>query len=100
MLLLSELMLELFFYFANFCCVQRNDFGQKRQSIKTKKEIDKTLPKSVQIVYNCIDKQKFFPEEIKNTGLDSAALLSALTELEMEMLIRALPGGMYEKCEL
>ena len=38
------------------------------------------------------------PEEILNTGLNSNELLSALTELEMEQLIRAIPGGMYELC--
>ncbi len=55
-----------------------------------------TLSKEAKIVYNCIDKQKFLPEEILNTGLESSALLSALTELEMEFLIKAVPGGMYE----
>ena len=51
----------------------------------------------LKIVYNQIVKQKFFPEDIHNTGLSSGELLSALTELEMEFLIKALPGGMYEK---
>ncbi len=55
-----------------------------------------SLSKEAKIVYNCIDKQKFIPDEICNTGLSSNELLSALTELEMEMLIKAVPGGMYE----
>lgn len=63
------------------------------------KKIDETLSKDAKIVYNCLDKQKFLPEEIKNTGLTSTELLSALTELEMSFLIRAIPGGMYELCE-
>ena len=78
--------------------------GEKTEKGKTNQEIQKnlneTLSKEAKIVYNQLDKQKFLPEEIKGTGLSSAQLLSALTELEMEFLIRALPGGMYEKCEL
>lgn len=69
----------------------------QKEKIVTKK-INETLSKEAKIVYNCLDKQKFLPEEIKNTGLTSAELLSALTELEMEFLIRAIPGGMYEIC--
>ena len=69
---------------------------------RPKKNISKNfnvgLSKEAKIVYNCIDKQKFLPEEINNTGLNSSELLSALTELEMEMLIKAIPGGMYELC--
>ncbi len=53
------------------------------------------LSKEAKIVYNCIDSEKFLPEEIKNTGLSSGQLLSALTELEMEALIETIPGGMY-----
>lgn len=65
---------------------------------KNQKNLTETLSKEAKIVYNQLDKQKFFPEEIGNTGLSSTQLLSALTELEMEFLIKALPGGMYEKC--
>ncbi|MBO5321059.1 MAG: DNA-processing protein DprA [Clostridia bacterium] len=63
------------------------------------KKFNVGLSKEAKIVYNCIDKQKFLPEEILNTGLDSSSLLSALTELEMEFMIKAVPGGMYELCE-
>ena len=69
----------------------------KEKNISKKLEV--TLSKEAKIVYNCIDKQKFLPEDILNTGLDSTSLLSALTELEMEFLIKAVPGGMYELCE-
>lgn len=64
---------------------------------KNQKNLNQTLSKEAKIVYNQLDKQKFFPEEIRNTGLSSGELLSALTELEMEFLIRACPGGMFEK---
>lgn len=65
---------------------------------KIEKNSVEALSKEAKIVYNCIDKPKFLPEEIQNTGLSSAQVLSALTELEMEFLIKALPGGMYERC--
>lgn len=60
-----------------------------------KKILNETLSKEAKIVYNCLDKQKFYPEEL-DTGLSSSQLLSALGELEMEFIIRALPGGQYE----
>ena len=63
-----------------------------------KKILSETLSKEAKIVYNHLDKHKFYPEEITGTGLDSQQLLAALTELEIELLIRALPGGCYEKC--
>jgi len=68
------------------------------QEIKNnQKNFLETLSKEAKIVYNQLDKQKFYPDEICNTGLSSAELLSALTELEMEFLIKAVRGGMYEK---
>ena len=63
-----------------------------------KKILSETLSKEAKIVYNHLDKHKFYPEEITGTGLDSQQLLAALTELEIELLIHALPGGCYEKC--
>lgn len=64
---------------------------------KNKKILNETLSNEAKIVYNCLDTQKFYPDEL-DTGLDSGKLLSALTELEMEFIIRALPGGQYEIC--
>lgn len=64
----------------------------------SEKIIQETLSNEAKIVYNKLNKQKFVPEDIKNTGLTSQQLLAALTELEMEFYIKALPGGMYEKC--
>lgn len=72
--------------------------NESRKIIFSKK-FTESLSKEAKIVYNCIDRQKFLPEEIKNTGLNSSQLLSALTELEMEFIIKAVPGGMYELCE-
>lgn len=68
------------------------------KSQKNKKILNETLSNEAKIVYNCLDTQKFYPDEL-DTGLDSGKLLSALTELEMEFIIRALPGGQYEICK-
>ncbi len=65
---------------------------------KIQKNLNETLSKEAKIVYNSLDKQKFLPEDIRNTGLSAQQILSALTELEMEFLIKAMPGGMYERC--
>ncbi len=74
----------------------------KEEKIKKEKVLEKnlneTLSKEAKIVYNYLDKQKFLPEDLIGAGLSSQQLISALTELEMEFLIKALPGGMYEKC--
>lgn len=64
-----------------------------------KKLSNETLSKEAKIVYNHLDKHKFYPDEIGGTDLGSSEILSALTELELEGLIRALPGGRYELTE-
>ncbi len=65
---------------------------------KNKKILNETLSNEAKIVYNCLDTQKFYPDQL-DTGLDGSKLLSALTELEMEFIIKALPGGQYEICK-
>ena len=64
---------------------------------KNEKNSIKTLSKEAEIVYNQLDKQIFLPEEINTPELSGSQLLSALTELEMEFLIEAMPGGRYRK---
>ena len=54
-----------------------------------------TLSNEAKIVYNQLNKPIFYPDEI-NTSLEPGDILSALTELEIEGLIRSLPGGRYE----
>lgn len=76
---------------------------QKRAKKTEKKEVYKklsneTLSKEAKIVYNHLDKHKFYPDEIGGTDLGSSEILSALIELELEGLVRALPGGRYELC--
>ena len=65
---------------------------------KNLKILNETLSNEAKIVYNCLDTQKFYPDQL-DTGLDGSRLLSALTELEMEFIIKALPGGQYEICK-
>ena len=64
---------------------------------KNEKKLPQTLSNNAKIVYNHLDKQIFFPEDIDIPNLSNNMLLSALTELEMEFLIKSLPGGKYEK---
>lgn len=61
----------------------------------SKKIIATGLSKQAEIVYNYLDKQVFFAEEINNSVLTDAEILSALTELEIFGYIEALPGGRY-----
>ena len=68
----------------------------KGNNEKIIKKVNISLSKEAEIVYNYLDKQIFLPEEILNTGLTAQQLLSALTELEMEFLIEAMPGGRYK----
>lgn len=77
---------------------------QKRAKKTEKKEVYKklsneTLSKEAKIVYNHLDKHKFYPDEIGGTDLGSSEILSALIELELEGLVRSLPGGRYELCD-
>lgn len=64
-----------------------------------KKLSNETLSKEAKIVYNHLDKHKFYPDEIGGAELQPSEILSALTELELEGLIRAIPGGRYELTE-
>lgn len=64
---------------------------------KNEKKLSQTLSNEAKIVYNYLNKQIFFPEDINIPNLSDSKLLSALTELEMEFMIKSLPGGKYEK---
>ena len=69
----------------------------EKKTENSQKILPETLSKEAKIVYNYLNKQIFLPEEIGISNMDNQQLLSALTELEMEFLIKALPGGRYEK---
>ena len=69
---------------------------EPKKEIVYKKLSNNTLSKNAQMVYNHIRGKQFYPEEITDTGLTVGEILTALTELEFEMMIRAVPGGRYE----
>ncbi len=60
-----------------------------------KKNITSPLSNNAKIVYNQLDKQVFFADEIIVNELTSSQLLAAITELEIFGYIQALPGGRY-----
>lgn len=65
--------------------------------VKIEKNYTEGLSKEAQIVYNYIDMDKFTADDLLGCKLTDDEILTALTELEMEQLIKTLPGGMYKK---
>ena len=63
---------------------------------KIRKKLNITLSNDAQIVYNSLNEQKFTVDDLSDLSLSDDALLSSLTELEIEGLIKAVPGGAYE----
>lgn len=47
-------------------------------------------------MYNNLVNSKFTADDLLTLGLSDDELISALTELEIENLIKAKPGGIYE----
>lgn len=70
------------------------------ETVKTEKISQKNLQSGLsneaKIVYNNLNKLKFTVDDLLDLNLSDDQLLSSLTELEIEGLVRALPGGMYE----
>ena len=62
----------------------------------SKKNLQLGLSNEAKIVYNNLNGQKFTADDLLGFGLNDDQLIAALTELEIESLIRALPGGVYE----
>lgn len=54
------------------------------------------LSKEAEIVYNNLNNQKFTADDLLNLELNNDELIAALTELEIEQVIKACPGGIYE----
>ena len=71
---------------------------KKVKNIQKKLVLD--LSKEAEIVYNNLNNEKFTVDELTNVNLGDDALLSALTELEIEGVIKALPGGVYKVINL
>ena len=62
----------------------------------SQKNLQLGLSNESKMVYNNLNKQKFTADDLLDLNLGDDQLLSALTELEIEGFIKALPGGMYE----
>lgn len=60
------------------------------------KKSDIGLSNEAKIVYNNLNKQKFTADDLIDIGISDDEIISALTELEIEHLIKSLPGGIYE----
>lgn len=72
----------------------RDDMIKKDE--KTQKKLNLGLSKAAEMVYNNLNSQKFSADDLINLGLSDDDLIAALTELEIEQIIHALPGGIYE----
>ena len=72
---------------------------EEEQNKALKKNLQKKSPtslsKEAQLVYNNLVKPEFTTDDLLSLGIDGSGLLSALTELEMEHLIKSMPGGTY-----
>ncbi len=68
----------------------------KNYEAKIIKNLKLGLSNEAKIVYNNLNSRKFTVDELLNLNLSDDELLSALTELEIEGIIRAMPGGIYE----
>lgn len=68
----------------------------EKSSKKIEKNLNIGLSNDAKIVYNNLDNQKFTVDDLLGLNLNDDQLLTAITELEIEGLIKALPGGMYE----
>lgn len=78
--------------------------SKTEQEPKSIKKVEKILPtglsKTAKMLYNNLDKQKFSADDLLGFEISDDELIGAITELEMEHLIKACPGGFYEKIEL
>ncbi len=70
--------------------------NSKSNDKKIQKNLQLGLSNEAKIVYNNLNSQKFTADDLLNLGLSDDVLISALTELEIEGIISALPGGIYE----
>ncbi len=73
-----------------------NQDNSSKEKEKISKKLHLGLSNEAKIVYNYLNSQKFTADDLLNLELTDDQLISALTELEIERLITALPGGVYE----
>ncbi len=73
-----------------------NDKDKTKKDKKIQKKLKLGLSKEAEIVYNNLNSQKFTVDDLIDLDLSDDSLIAALTELEIEQVVRALPGGIYE----
>lgn len=73
---------------------EKNDNDNKKIA-QIKKIFDISLSNEAKMIYNQLDRPVFYPDELNDLNLSVDEILSALTELEIMGVIRALPGGKY-----
>ncbi len=61
-----------------------------------KKNLQLDLSNEAKMVYNNLNNEKFTVDDLIYLELGDDKLISALTELEIEGIIKALPGGIYQ----
>ena len=72
--------------------------GEKQGSGKLfAKKSNETLSKKAEIVYNRINSDFFTIDDLRETGFSVSEIFSAVTELELRGLVKAVPGGRYTK---
>ncbi len=74
----------------------------ERAFAKTENTVERQsvpLSGAAERVYKSLNGKKFTVDDLEGIGLDFDELLSAVTELEMAHIIKALPGGSYTVCK-
>ncbi len=81
----------------NMISVKKPEKPKKEPEIQkiNKKIIQEHLSNNAKIVYNYLDKEIFYIDDLTNLTLSNSQLLAAITELEIFGYIKALPGGKY-----
>lgn len=70
---------------------------RKTENIKKNKKIpQENLSNNAKMVYNYLDKQLFYIDDLSSISLTDSEVLAAITELEIFGVIKAMPGGKYE----
>ena len=69
-------------------------FSKKNEKFSKKSNL--SLSKEAEMVYNNLNSEKFTADDVLGIGLSNDELISALTELEIEHVIKACAGGSYK----
>ena len=64
---------------------------------KNLKNQNLALSKNAEIVYNYLDKDFFTVDDLSEVNLNVTEIFTAVTELELSGLVKAVPGGRYTK---